>query len=161
MPTYPVLAQTLSAHPSLQIFRTYSALNLKSILYYQAELAHLEARLAEVEEEDRACSDASSIRREFGEDWWSLRYGDGSSAIVGAKPPTSTCQSCQRRGRSRSTSPRTQCSSDSRRGRQIAETRQWKLMCRIRVVLEEYRKQALSLVVLLRILGISLFGAVF
>lgn len=137
MPSYPVLAQTLSAHPSLQIFRSYSALNLKSILYYQAELAHLESELAEIEEQDRTCSDPKSIRREFGEDWWSLRYGSCLTEDGGILKMVS--QDSTVGGRSRSTSPKTvQNSQGSRQSALALESRQWELMCRIRQVLEMY-----------------------
>ena len=141
MPTYPILASTLTAHPSLQIYRTYSALNVKSILYYQAELAHLEAELAEIEEEDRTCSEPSSVRREFCEDWWSLRYGDGTSPGTGSTRADGLSSTAVGRSRSRSTSPRTARSpQDDCQARHVLETRQWRLMCRIRVVLDEYRK---------------------
>jgi hypothetical protein len=138
MPSYPVLAQTLSEHPALQIFRTYRALNIKSILYYQAELAYLEAELAEVEADDQACP--GPIRNKFAQDWWYLRYGtllDPSLARPSSPVPSSR-ESCDcGRNRNRSVSPLTQTK------REISPesptlSRQWMLMCQIREVLEAY-----------------------
>ena len=142
MPTYPVLASTLAAHPSLQIYRTYSALNVKSILYYQAELAHLESELAEVEDADRLRSHSDSIRREFCEDWWSLRHGDPARPCNSNTSTSGSSATAVAPSRSRSTSPMTRMSSETNEcARRKAETRQWNLICRIRVVLDEYRNE--------------------
>jgi hypothetical protein len=144
MPSYPVLAQTLSEHPALQIFRTYSALNIKSILYYQAELAYLEAELAEVEAEDQACP--GPIRNKFAQDWWYLRYGTLSDPSL-ARPPSpasSIGQSCAcSRSRNRSVSPLSQARRGASPGRPTV-ARQWMLMCRIREVLESYCENSIS-----------------
>lgn len=66
MVSYDALARLMSDHPKLLILRSYSSLNIKSLMYYQAELAHLEVELLEVESED--CDCGSSPRREFGTD---------------------------------------------------------------------------------------------
>lgn len=57
---YPKLAQRMSTTPETAILRRFSNLNMQSILYYQAELIHLETTLRELEvaasmsEDDRA-----------------------------------------------------------------------------------------------------------
>lgn len=42
----------MNDHSELLILRRYSDLNVRSLLYYQAELAHLEIELAEIDSED-------------------------------------------------------------------------------------------------------------
>jgi hypothetical protein len=54
---YDKLAAIMGAQKELAIYRQYSALNAKNILYLQSELFHLEAELAEIESEDRSSSD--------------------------------------------------------------------------------------------------------
>ncbi|KAJ4299785.1 hypothetical protein N0V90_005031 [Kalmusia sp. IMI 367209] len=49
---YPKLACQMGLIPETQIFRTFSALNARNLLYFQAELEVLEKRLIEQETED-------------------------------------------------------------------------------------------------------------
>jgi len=49
MGNYGQLSRLMSDHPELLILRKYTDLNVKNLLYYQAELAHLELELQEVE----------------------------------------------------------------------------------------------------------------
>jgi hypothetical protein len=69
--TYPKLSSLLSTHPALQIFQHFSELNIKSLLYYQAELAQLATDLAEVEKEDAECGE--SPRSLYQRTFWRLR----------------------------------------------------------------------------------------
>lgn len=55
--SYDKLAAIMGAQEELAIYRRYSALNTKNILYLQSEIFHLEAELAEIETEDRSSSD--------------------------------------------------------------------------------------------------------
>ena len=58
---YPALAKEVGLRPGLGIFRRFAALNAKSLLYLQAEIADLEEELAEQEAFDQGKPD----RREF------------------------------------------------------------------------------------------------
>jgi hypothetical protein len=108
MVSYDVLARLMRDHPELLILRSYSTLNIKSLMYYQAELAHLEIELLEVESEDRDCG--SSPRRKFATDWRSLSTSSGHASLMSAYGQ-----------------PR-----DER------EALQWRIICRIRAVLRDY-----------------------
>lgn len=63
MGTYAALSELVSKHPEVLVVRAFSQLQIKSLLYYQAELAELEEEPEEIEKEDRASSDAA--RRGF------------------------------------------------------------------------------------------------
>ena len=105
----------MSEHPEVFILRRFSQLHVKSLLYYQAELAELEKELDEVEKEDFTSSEA--LRKNFGEHWKSLA-GKGFSALEldeGAE----------------SQDPRLRL--------------QWSLVLRIREVLKEYGRHAHSM----------------
>ena len=47
----------MSKHQEMLIVRQFSDLNAKNLLYYEAELAHLELELTEVEVDDLICSE--------------------------------------------------------------------------------------------------------
>lgn len=53
MDSYSGLAAFMANHPDIAIFRTFSKLNTKNLLYYQAEIALLEEELNRIEIEDR------------------------------------------------------------------------------------------------------------
>ena len=53
MDSYSGLAAFMANHPDIAIFRTFSKLNTKNLLYYQAEIALLEEELYRIEIEDR------------------------------------------------------------------------------------------------------------
>jgi hypothetical protein len=110
MVSYDVLARLMSDHPELLILRSYSSLNIKNLLYYEAELAHLEVELLEVESEDRDCG--SSPRREFATDWRSLSTSPEHASLMKAYGQ-----------------PRNE-----------RDALQWQIMCRIRSVLGDYSK---------------------
>jgi len=42
IPGYPKLAGRMEIMPEIAMFRSFGALNARSLLYYQSELAHLE-----------------------------------------------------------------------------------------------------------------------
>ena len=74
MKGYRKLAAHLSTYPGEILLRSYRELNIKSLLYYQAELAHLESELNEAETEDAASSDTTRKRYEI--DWKDLASPD-------------------------------------------------------------------------------------
>lgn len=49
MANYTRLSELIGAHQDLAIFRKFSSLNAKNILYMQAELLHLQAELEKIE----------------------------------------------------------------------------------------------------------------
>lgn len=112
---YPHLAATMARHPAMPMFRTFSVLKIKSILYYQAELAHLGEELSDIEEEDRRCADAP--RRGLSADFYAFQNAGMTQhpRPVGTTPPPTPKE---------------------------AKTRQWRLVCKIRSVLESYREIA-------------------
>lgn len=68
---YEEVAQFMSAHDEFAILRRFRALNMKNLLYLQAEILHLEEDLS-----DLATRDAELPgRRYHGRDWWSLANG--------------------------------------------------------------------------------------
>src|SRR3989442_11964022 len=64
---YTDLSSLMSKHPEVFILRSFRDLNVKNILYYEAELAHLECELREVEEEDEA--EKTLPRKEYAVNW--------------------------------------------------------------------------------------------
>ncbi|KAI4639286.1 hypothetical protein J4E93_009465, partial [Alternaria ventricosa] len=57
IPGYPMLAGRMGNMPEVAMFRRFGALNARSLLYYQAELAHLEDELQLLEAEDAKSKD--------------------------------------------------------------------------------------------------------
>lgn len=60
---YDRLAQLMSACNSMAIFRRFATLYVENILYLQADLARLEAKLRKVQQMDRQSTDKSRWRR--------------------------------------------------------------------------------------------------
>lgn len=110
MGTYATLSRLMSDHPEALIIRDFSELQIKSLLYYQAELAELEAELEEIEREDCASSDA--VRKNFCSHWKSLTATGSSSLTL----------------------------SDEAASQDVGSRQQWRLVSRIRVALKEYSK---------------------
>lgn len=68
---YGRMAELMSDHDEFAIFRRFRHLNMKNLLYLQAEIAHLEEELGEL-----ADRDALDPELPFhGRDWWSLAHG--------------------------------------------------------------------------------------
>src|SRR5438876_12461958 len=70
MGSYPKLADLMAAYPEVMIFRAFSTLNARNLLYLQAELAYMEIELNEVTKEDNACENTS--RKAYGSSWKKL-----------------------------------------------------------------------------------------
>ena len=67
---YPYLAFEMGKFPETGLFRRFSGLNMRNLLYLQAELARLEKLLQEIEEEDSQSSDETTSR--YCCDWFFL-----------------------------------------------------------------------------------------
>jgi hypothetical protein len=110
MASYDSLSQVMADHNDLLILRSFSSLNIKNLLYYQAELAHLECELREIESEDQTSDEFP--RRDYASSWKVLSAGpEAYSLAVKVSSPRS---------------PR--------------EELQWQLFSRIRAVLRDYSK---------------------
>ena len=77
---YQNLAEMMSLHPELCIVRRFGCLFTEMILYYQAEITVLEARLREVRAQDKVSVDVN--RQRYGLSWVSLSLS--SSAEEGS-----------------------------------------------------------------------------
>ncbi len=93
MAGYDKLAAMIGAQRSLAIFRRFSTLNAKSLLYMQAELMHLEGELADIVKEDMTSGEADrepftwsvwhlkeSINRPGRSDW--MEHPDGGNFFL-------------------------------------------------------------------------------
>ena len=61
MADYTRLASLISTHNELAIVRHFGVLKAKNLLYLQAELVHLEAELAVIENENKFSGDSERI----------------------------------------------------------------------------------------------------
>jgi hypothetical protein len=111
MATYSNLSRLMGEHRDLLILRTFSDLSVRNLLFYQAELAHLEHELEEVEKEDQSCKDLP--RKEHAVNWKSLSM-TGDSCVL----PSSASTEGQPR-----------------------DALQWQIFSRVRVVLHDYSKE--------------------
>ena len=68
---YPRLSALFGCHPNLATFRRFGRLNSLNLLYYQAQLVHLEWRLDEQCEADTRAD--NHLRRLYSQDWDILR----------------------------------------------------------------------------------------
>lgn len=76
MADYNKLADLVSAHEELAIFRRFGRLNAKNLLYLQADLAHLESELENIELEDKHSED--SEKSAYGNSLFDLRDSEGT-----------------------------------------------------------------------------------
>src|SRR2546423_9509780 len=65
MAGYSKLAALIGKHHDLAIFRRFSVLNSKNLLYMQGELVQLEAELNMIELENRASRDPEKVGFEY------------------------------------------------------------------------------------------------
>lgn len=73
---YGKVAELMSTHDEFAVLRSFRRLNMKNLLYLQAEIAHLEEELYEL-----AGRDSLDPELQFhGRDWWSLANGDDKSS---------------------------------------------------------------------------------
>jgi hypothetical protein len=72
MEGYEKVARLMALHPEFAIFRRFQELNIRNLLYLQAEITHLEDELKGIAIEDSTCAH----RQYYSRDWWSLSQGD-------------------------------------------------------------------------------------
>jgi hypothetical protein len=72
VPGWPTLATLMADKPDLQAFSSFADLNVKSLLYYQAELIHLRKQLHKAEWNDHRQSDRNDPAANYAEDLESL-----------------------------------------------------------------------------------------
>ncbi|KAL8832286.1 MAG: hypothetical protein Q9170_004943 [Blastenia crenularia] len=65
MADYDTLVSMIANHEEAAIFRRFDALNIKNLLYMQAELVHLEAELRQIELDEKASIDPRKIPYPF------------------------------------------------------------------------------------------------
>jgi hypothetical protein len=65
MDGYNRLAAVIGANHELAIFRRFSTLNAKNLLFMQGELIHLEAELKAIAREDKGSGDSEKAEFEF------------------------------------------------------------------------------------------------
>lgn len=67
VPGYPRLAGQMGRLPQLGVFRRFGALNMRNLLYYQAELAHLEQDIIQTELDD--ARNTQDLRGDYCGNW--------------------------------------------------------------------------------------------
>jgi hypothetical protein len=73
MEGYAKVAQLMGTHTEFAMFRRFKGLNMRNLLYLQAEITHLEAELQRLATVDAKHRD----REHHAHDWWSLSQGEG------------------------------------------------------------------------------------
>jgi hypothetical protein len=69
---YPKLAAHMSLQPRTAIFRSFSELNAKNLLYLQAEIAFLEKELRRSETKDAKDTDPTKHKAKYAVSWYWL-----------------------------------------------------------------------------------------
>jgi hypothetical protein len=69
IPGWPALARTIASKPAFVVFPSFTDLNVKSLLYYQAKLIKLRKELHEAEYQDFFNGDSSQIHFAEDLDW--------------------------------------------------------------------------------------------
>lgn len=72
VPGYPSLAGKMGLEPQHSVLRSFSALGMQNLFYYQAELVYLEDRLRKVEAWSSAQGDGTK-QYQFARDWDELK----------------------------------------------------------------------------------------
>ncbi|KAE8450289.1 hypothetical protein EG329_006717 [Mollisiaceae sp. DMI_Dod_QoI] len=67
---YPKLACHMETYPEYAIYRRFGSLNSQNLLYFQAELTHLERKLRRLEAADHASAEGN--RSKYSKDWYWL-----------------------------------------------------------------------------------------
>jgi hypothetical protein len=81
MEGYPQLASLMGTYPVLSIYRRFSVLNSRNLLYLQAELVELEKNLEEYTLEDIQSEDVQ--KRRHARNWYYLgRVPEGSASCA-------------------------------------------------------------------------------
>ena len=128
MEGYAKIAAFMGAYPEVAIIRRFAALNMQNVLYLQAELVNLEARLRKYEEGDRISGDQN--RADYALDWFKL-----SNATEYSK---SRCSLSETSVRSMSIERQ---NTDEELGAST-DGRRWRMVLQIREKLKEYSTSA-------------------
>ena len=124
MAGYAKIATLMGAYPEVAIIRRFAALNMQNVLYLQAELVNLEARLRKYEEEDRDSGDQTRV--DYALNWFKLR-----NATDFSKSPYSLLETCTR----------PMSIGHEKVDEELEQSphgRRWRLILRIREKLKEY-----------------------
>ncbi|KAL9613238.1 MAG: hypothetical protein Q9167_002198 [Letrouitia subvulpina] len=78
MANYSTLSNLIASHGDAAIFRRFTPLNVKILLYMQAELTHLDAELRILETEDRNSGDAE--KTSFSSSFYALKESAGTGS---------------------------------------------------------------------------------
>jgi hypothetical protein len=70
MAGYPELSALMGSYPEIAIFRRFMTLNMRNVLYLQAELIHLEQELSDICAEDKQSADP--VRQSYQRSWSTL-----------------------------------------------------------------------------------------
>lgn len=76
MANYSTLSNIIATHGDAAIFRRFTPLNVKNLLYMQAELIHLDAELRIIETEDRNSGDVE--KTSFSSSFYDLKESAGT-----------------------------------------------------------------------------------
>ena len=105
----------MARHPALQVFRRFARLNLRSILYYEVQLARLQEDL---EQAEKAAADSDDpVQRLCSKSWLAQTLVADPRKHDSRSPPVAGCDGTAALGEPGG---------------------QWQIMCRIREVLEAY-----------------------
>lgn len=75
---YPQLATFISKDKSFSIFRKFNALNVRSLLYYQSELSHIELQLRTLDMQLQSTSEGKDSLRS----WLGFRNDEGRFRLI-------------------------------------------------------------------------------
>lgn len=79
MGSYARLSAFVAAHPEVLILRTFSKLSARNLIYLQAEIVHLEAKLERIAEQDAKLNGPES--RSCANDWETLATRTGKNSL--------------------------------------------------------------------------------
>jgi hypothetical protein len=68
LPGWPTLAKTIAGKPDLEAFSAFTDLNIKSLLYYQAQLIYLRKKLHQAEWRDHRLHNEEDEQAQYAED---------------------------------------------------------------------------------------------
>ena len=88
---YTAFVQFLDAHPDVLALKRFRGLHIRNLLFYQAELAHLEVELQEIEDRDAKDSSAAFDRVNYR---WKPSMAE--EAAMHTSKPTFSSEYCEK-----------------------------------------------------------------